>query len=160
MSITIPTYGADGQRLRNYPLRSIEWMLSLDEVVVQRNRKGSIVCAHLRAEGGALTILDSAYMGQHYSFDERLPSGRSAWRHSPLLQRADRKNLMSEGFNSEQVDRFVRRTFRAVPLSCMSRTRLEGPPTPAKVVSIDSFRKRGLENSRPVEFDSENRRAA
>ena len=155
---TVPTYAADGRRLRSYTLEAIERLLQLDLIAVQRNRAGRIVTAHFRDGGGANPIRNSAHMGQNYSFEEMLPSGNSAWKHSDLFRdKRDRQTLYDDAYGDvAAIDLFVRGIFRAVPLSCMSRP--ETPTSPAKVVSIDTGRKRKAPTTaRPIEFDSERR---
>ena len=138
---TIPTYSADGQRRRGYSPEAIERLLSLHLVVVQRNRKGAIAVAMFRPTSGANPIQPTAHMGTKYSFLERLDDGNHAWALHGL-----------PASDHRDADLFVRAIFRAVPLSCMTRTK-----APAKVVNIAEFRRRKA--ARPIEFDSERRAA-
>lgn len=169
MPTTVPTYSADGKRLRNYSLASIESLLVSDRVAVERNRKGEITCATMRPADKSNPILKSAHMGQSYSFLQNLPSGHRAWSHSRLL---DESELTSEGI--ADAEKFVRDIFFAVPASV---SRIEKPLAPvisieeyrnrskrlAPVVCIDAFRVRRHASmkrasaARPIEFDSERR---
>ena len=157
---TIPTYAADGRRLRNYPLLQIENLLTSGAVRVDRNRRGEIKAANfLPVSGSAANI--SAFMGQTYSFHEHLPSGHRAWKHSSLFRGSVRELLDADASERER-DEFVRNIFRAVPLSVMAASAdvATPAPKPAKVISIDSYRKkRPAVSARPIEFDSERRAA-
>lgn len=147
---TVPTYATDGRRLRRYTLEAIERLETLDLVAVQRNRKGRIVAAHFRGLDGANPIQNNAHMGQSYSFEQHLASGRTAWKHRKLIQDG---RMLETLFGETPDDRaeaelFIRAIFRAVPLSCMKGNELKKP---AKVVSIEAGRKPA---PRPLEFDS------
>jgi hypothetical protein len=100
----IPTYDADGTRLRSYSPAAIERLVSLNRVV-PTIRRGRIVCATFRERDGSNPLRHSAHMGQRYSFDELLPSGHHAWKHKSLPKDASE-------------DLFVRAIFRGVALSC------------------------------------------
>ena len=155
----IPTYAANGQRIRDYTETAIARLLSLDLVVVERGRRNKIRCAHLRPQGGANPLRRTAHTGTYYSFEEPLPSGHFVWKHRPLLQRQDVAQLLGEPIESEaELDRFLQSIFRAVPLSVMKKPSVSVMKKPSvKVVSI-SRRKRPAR--RPVEFDSQDRLAA
>lgn len=154
---TVPTYAADGRRLRSYTLEAIERLVKLDLVAVQRNRHGRIVLANFRPVDGANPIRTTAHLGTKYSFNEHLPSGLTAWKHRALLrdERALAATLGELADDPADADLFIRRVFRAVPLSCLTQS--EGAP--AKVVSIDAGRRKRKASgtARPVEFDSERR---
>jgi hypothetical protein len=46
----IPTYGADGLRRRNHSLETVLFLESRETVVLQRTRKGEVVCARFSGE--------------------------------------------------------------------------------------------------------------
>jgi hypothetical protein len=145
---SIPTYSAEGRRLRDYSVAKVEDLLSRSMVVVERKRNGHIKCAHLRPSSGASPVRKTAHMGQHYSFKERLPNGRRAWNHSKMLVRSDIEGLIGKPIDVEDTELFIRAVFRAVPLSIMPRRK-----TPA-LLAKDARRKG---HNRPVEFDSQGR---
>lgn len=152
--MTIPTYAADGRRLRSYTPSAVARLISLDQIVVECNRKGKIVCATFRPASGANPIRKTAHLGQHYSFREALPSGHHCWKHSNVLTRREAGELAGHDLEKVEGDRFIRTVFWAVPLSILQR---QEKATAAKMVSIDRGRKPRV--SRPVEFDSEMRAA-
>jgi hypothetical protein len=137
----IPTYAADGRRLRDYPESSIQRLLALDKVTVTYKRKGKIACAFFRPLDGANPLRRSAHVGTRYSFEEPLPSGHFAWKHRRLLQSQEIEELLGEPVEDERhLDLFVRSIFRAVPLSVM-RTTPPSPTAPASnVISIEAGR--------------------
>ena len=165
---TIPTFSADGKRLRNYSLASIEKLLEQDRMAVERNRAGKITCATMRPADRSNPIATTAHMGQSYSFLEHLPSGHCAWSHSRLL---DASEATAEGIADAEA--FVRNVFMQVPNSIAAVERKLAP-----VICIDEFRRKAkrlapvicIENfrekrkrvgtSRPIEFDSRVRLAA
>ena len=132
----IPTYAADGRRLRDYSLAAIERLESLSLVVVRR-LNGRIRCALFRGLMGANPLRATAHAGTRYSFLRRSGEVR-LWEHAPLVQRQEIEALF-EGARSVEdarlLDRFVRAIFLAVPLSC-----LVSPRRAANVVSIDEGR--------------------
>ena len=176
----IPTYAADGARLRNLSLPAVEHLLSINDVIVRRDKAGNIKRAQFievltpgpQKENGSL-------VGQTYSYLQNLPSGHRAWRFSELLCSESKEQLSAEGLEKEDIERFLMATFRAVPLSCMSAVASPGPEIKAKaktakspkVVSIGEFeRKRKTirllarasyrgPKLRPIEFDSQRRAA-
>jgi hypothetical protein len=87
----------------------VERLLSLSLIAVKRNRRGEIVCIHFRPRDGANPLQASCTMGQRYSFLERVGDGR-CWAHKRMLAPPD-----------EERDLYLRRVFRAVPLSIFRR---------------------------------------
>lgn len=165
---TVPTYAVDGRRLRSYTLEAIERLLQMDLVAVQRNRAGRIVTAHFRDGEGANPIRATAHLGTKYSFNQHLPSGRTAWKYRALMrdERALAASLGEIADDPVDADLFIRRVFRAVPLSCIKRTSApESLPAgkqftgSVKVVSIETARakRKAPAAARPIEFDSERR---
>lgn len=135
----IPTFAADGKRLRAYSPDAIERLLSLSLVVVIRNRKGRILRAHFRPTDGANPLRASCNMGQRYYFLEHV-GDHKVYSHTPLIAAEDAAEL--NGQTPEELDRYIRNIFRAVPLSVMQQ-RVAPTPTPkAKVVDIGEYRKR------------------
>lgn len=137
----IPTFSADGSRVRAQFLSKVEAFLAAGAMVVRRNRKGKITCAQYRVQiDGANPLRRSAHVGTRYSWLEHVgeDSPYRAWRHRNLLQSQYVEVLMGQPVdNPEDIDLFVRAVFRAVPLSCMKRP----ARTPlAPVIPIDSFR--------------------
>jgi hypothetical protein len=160
VSQKIPAYAPDNStRRRSYSLEAIERFLALDLVVAIRGRKGKILRVYFRETDGGNPLRTSAHMGQAYSYNQPLPNGRHAWKHRKLVRdERDLAALFGEPPDDPvEADLYVRAIFWAVPLSCMTQPTPEDPtpPTPAKVVSIDSARRK-----RPVEFDSQWRQAA
>jgi hypothetical protein len=149
----IPTFASDGRRLRAYSLQAIERLLSLSLVVVRHNRRGQIVCAHFRPQDGSNPLRATANMGQRYYYLEHV-GDRRVYAHTPLISRQDLEELKDTASTPEELDRYVRNIFRAVPLSCMERCPRCGEPLndemghmcprkhPAKVVNIESYRRR------------------
>lgn len=150
----IPAYAPDNStRRRSYSLEAIERFLALDLVVAIRGRKDKILRVYFREPDGGNPLRASGRMGTKYSFDQTLPSGRSAWKHRELVcDERDLAALFGEPPDDPvEADLYVRAIFQAVPISCMTQPQ---SPTPAKVISIDAGRK-----ARPIEFDSERRAA-
>lgn len=148
--IKIPTFASDGRRLRAYSLEAIERLLSLSLVVVRRNRHGRIVCAHFRPQDGSNPLRATANMGQRYYFLEHV-GDRRVYAHTPLVPPQDvRDNCESP----EELDRYVRNVFRAVPLSCMEQPPRKDPAIrvpggnastgcpETKAVNIEHYRRR------------------
>lgn len=166
VSQKIPAYAPDNQtRRRSYSLEAIERFLALDLVVAIRGRKGKILRVYFREADGGNPLRTSAHMGQAYSYEHHLPSGRSVWKHRKLVRdERDLAALFGEPPDDPvEADLFVRAIFRAVPLSCIQHEQAPEPPkkTPggAKVIPIDSARRK-KPAKRPAEFDSEWRKAA
>jgi hypothetical protein len=130
----IPTYAADGRRLRNYSPDEINHLLSLSLVVVRRNQRGQIRVAQFRGQGGANPLRRTAHLGTRYAF---LGEAR-VWKHRRLLQSQDVEYLFGEPDNLAEAELFVQAVFRAVPLSCLKREK----PAKAKVIPIDARTKR------------------
>ena len=156
---TIPIYSADGTRLRNRTAASIEQLLADGKIVVERNRRGRIVCATFHpAQSAALVIRKKPHAGQTYSYSQTLPSGRKAWRFSALIAAEDLEDLSWQGVSPAEADCYVRSLFLTVSTSITVEQAPVNPPAKsrprAEVVCITTKRKR------PVEFDSEYRRAA
>lgn len=119
----IPTYSADGSRLRPYTASAIAHLLSLSAIVVRKNRAGSIVVAQFRSASGAHPMRNSALCGTRYSFLERIHESRM-WSHRVLVPRPSLEELeeLAGKVNDEAArESFVRSIFNAVPLSCLVR---------------------------------------
>lgn len=141
----VPTFRADGRRVRDYSMEAIARLLALGMIVIARSRKGRITCAQFKSDAGANPLVKSAHMGQQYSYEQALPSGHYAWRHREMIQRQDVEMLFGERPESKrELDLYVRAIFRAVPLSCLRSTPEPAASSPvparAKVVSITSGR--------------------
>jgi hypothetical protein len=125
--MSIPTYSADGKRLRDYSLSAIQSLFQQGRVTLEHGRKGRICRAYFRATDsqqnavGTNPIVKRPHAGTHYSFVGQVGSAR-LWQFQELPD--------------------SREPFRAVERSVTLR-RL------APVIAIDSFRKR---SKRPVEF--------
>jgi hypothetical protein len=185
VSYSVPTFAADGRRLRNRTPESIEHLLALSLVVVERGRKDRIRAAFFRPTDGATPVKPRAHMGTKYSYNEHLPSGHTAWKHRRLLQSQQLEELLGiPQASDEDLDRFLQSVFRAVQLSCMVSCFDQKPEmTPASeqrkaksnlvaissakkknnVVSITSSKSAGAKvhvlPARPLEFDSQLRAA-
>ena len=164
---TIATYAADGSRLRDYPLSSIEYLLAKDAITVRRNVRGEIRKAFFRPTLNTSALLKTAHLGQSYSYEQLLPSGHHAWKHREFITPEQVLELENEGIEATDVERFIQQTFCAVKLSVLARS----TKLPANVVAIDAFpekraavRKLGRKKLtgrivRPIEFDSQRRAA-
>lgn len=120
MDYQIPTFAADGRRLRPYSVGQIERLLARDAVVVRRNARGKILCAQFRAINGANPLRGSIHMGTVYSFEQHV-NDSYVWSHRRLLQSQEVESLMGEPVEDlETLDRYLRNIFAAVPLSCAS----------------------------------------
>lgn len=146
-------FASDGRRLRDYSLRAVELLLAISRVVVERNKRGEILCATFRPLSGANPLSKSAHMGQRYSYAQPLADGHYAWRHRELIGERDIEALFGELTEHELESRelFIRAVFRAVPLSILRRPGVK-KSTPARVFSIEAGRSRA--SRRPIEFDS------
>jgi hypothetical protein len=115
----VPTYAADGRRLRDYVPSAVEHLFKLSLVVVRRNKSGRVVLAQFRGVGGANPLRATALAGTRYSFIERLHESR-CWSHRRLLPREAVENLLGKPVeDAVTLDRYLRAIFRAVPLSVM-----------------------------------------
>jgi hypothetical protein len=114
----IPTFAADGRRLRNSSPEAVERLLAREQIVVRRNRRGRIICAQFREDNGANPLRKTAHMGTHYSFEEHV-NDCYVWRHKPLPQPQTAARMMGEEVEDERlIDRYIRRIFQNVALSC------------------------------------------
>lgn len=120
----IRTYSSDGLRLRDYSESAIEKLAALGRVIVTFRVLASgerrMACATFCPQNGS-RIRASAHMGQTYSFREKLPNGSRAWKHADLLSPASIRKLAGKPLELEEIDLYLRRVFRAVPLSCLSK---------------------------------------
>lgn len=166
MERQIATFSPSGGPLRRYSLSAIERLLSMDRVVVKRNHHGRIVEAIFRQADGASPVRATAHLGTAYSFEEPLPSGHYAWRHRALVRdESSLEALFGELPDDRQdAELYVKAIFRAVPLSCMARPKPLTPPTktPGKVLPFAAGKRKpkAAAASRPLEFDSQWRKAA
>jgi hypothetical protein len=163
----IRIYASNGTRLRDRSLASITTLAEQGRIAVSRNRRGTITCAQFISEpGGINKIRATAHMGQAYSFPQSLPSGHKTWKHRSLLQSQEIETIFGEPVEDQKVlDLYLRSIFRRVALDCIADPKPAPTPTPANVFNIADYanrRKRtvGAGVSRPIEFDSERRRAA
>jgi hypothetical protein len=135
----IPAYTANGLRLRNYSLRAIEACLAMTPpaVVVKRNKRTGLITSaqfmplprNSSAVDGKEPIKKHAHMGQRYSFHQPVDTnGHRAWRFSKFLTPLDMQ--LDPGVTSEDIERWLQKIFRAVPLSCLpiESTGRTGPP--------------------------------
>jgi hypothetical protein len=115
---SIPTFAADGRRLRNYSPEAIERLLIRGMIVVRRNKRGRIICAQFREDNGANPLRQTAHMGSNYSFEEHCGDAY-VWQHKPLMKPQTAARLMGEEVEDERiVDRYVRAIFQNVAISC------------------------------------------
>jgi hypothetical protein len=111
----IPTYGADGLRRRNHSLETL-FLESRETVVLQRTRKGEVVCA--RFCGASYTPSRTRVnAGTRYSYLERI-GGHRGWTHRrlPRIPVACAQELTNKEFAAE-LDYQRRLAFRAVQVS-------------------------------------------
>lgn len=134
----VPTYSPDGRRWRNTTRAVAEIWADNGIVVVTRNRKGEIVCVHFREPDGANPLRHTAHMGQRYVRRRKTADGTlTYWEFAPILTASDHQALRdSFGGSKQELEAYLQRIFRAVPLSCMPQAGPPPPKTPAKVVSI------------------------
>jgi hypothetical protein len=141
----IPTYAANGLRLSDSSIERAKRLLRMGYAAARYDRRGNLRVIQCISDVGRDKLRATAHMGQHYASLQTLPSGARAWKHNKLIQD---ERLLETLFgekpdNLKQADLFVRAIFRAVPISCMGRTKSEPPESgPAKVISIDAGRKR------------------
>jgi hypothetical protein len=164
----IRTYAANGARLRDRSLESVETLEALGKVAVRRSKRGTITVCQFRSEpNGANPIAKTAHLGQVYSFRQELPSGHRVWKHRALVQSQAVEALFGEPAEDPQaLDTFVRSVYLHVALSVITEPAPRTPPTPAKVVNIAGYaarrrpsdKKARRDAPRPIEFDSQLRR--
>lgn len=91
----IPTYGADGKRMRDYPLGACLRLEAAQRMLLQRNRRGEVTCAHYRQRAGGAAAVEAEPRTQSVSSVrlELLPGGRrmywlrglpKSWSHEPI----------------------------------------------------------------------------
>lgn len=134
--MSIKTFAADGRRLRSHSFESVARLEQLKLVIVQRNRKGDILCAHFY--GQTRTPLTSRLKaGTRYSYRELVGDGRRRWSHSKL-PRIPLSPALSDSEFAQELHIERAKAFAAV---CLSVTRMTEPEP---VVSIENFRPREL----------------
>lgn len=118
-TMPIPTFAADGRRLRPHTARALEHLYSLSRVVVRRNAKGRILVARYRDAEGGHPLRLSALGGTRYSSKNNTTK---VWEHKQLPTGDEAAAAMGEKVEDpKEVDLFVRAVFRAVPLSVMKQ---------------------------------------
>jgi hypothetical protein len=131
----IPTYAANGVRLRNRSLASIETCLHLTppRVVVKRNKRtGRITSAQFMplprdssAVDGKEEVRSRAPLGQRYSFRDAAINhgGHRPWRFCEFPTPGDmRRDPFVE---PADIEAWHQAMFRAVPLSCLAKETYE-----------------------------------
>jgi hypothetical protein len=168
----IKCYAANGSRLRDRSVASVETLASLGKVSVTRHRRtGTIIGCQFKSEAlGANPILKSAHMGQSYSFEQHLPSGHTCWKHRALLQSQAVEALFGDTVESRNaIDRYIKSVYMNVALSVIVESPRTAPAPAAsasnKVVNIADFehlrqpsQRKATGPARPIEFDSQLRR--
>ena len=141
----VPTFAANGKRLRNHSSAHVEQLELRGVAQLSRTPKGRIKACQFLTSLGANPVQKTASTGTVYSFYNRVGDAQ-LWEHRQMVQRQDVEALFGLPVErSQDLDLYLRGIFRAVPLSCM-RTEVIMPrpsKTPAKVVSIASGRKPG-----------------
>ena len=112
----IPTYSADGVRRRNHSLETVLFLESRKTVVLQRTRKGEVVCARFCGESYT-PIRTRVKAGTRYSYLEPI-GGHRGWTHSrlPRIPVARAQELTNKELAAE-LDYKRRLAFRAVQVS-------------------------------------------
>jgi hypothetical protein len=112
----ITTYGADGLRRRNHSLETVLYLESRKSVVLQRTRKGQVVCAHFYGNS-SIPIRTRLKTGTRYSYLEQI-GHRHGWVHSrlPRIPVACGQGLTNYELTAE-IDYERRLAFRAVQVS-------------------------------------------
>lgn len=139
----IPTYRANGERRRDYSREAVEKLEAAGRVIVERDPAGMIVAAQFRPEERPpVAPRLSIPTGTYYSYEEMVPAaGHAIWQHKDLKR--DAAHLVG----GVEVDDFLRRIFRAVPLSCMEQPVASGTAAVAEAVCLGP-RKRELDRKR------------
>ncbi len=142
----VPTFAANGKRLRNHSAAHVEQLEQRGVVQLSRTAKGRIKACQFLTGLGANPVQKTANTGTVYSFYNRVGDAQ-LWEHRQMVQRQDVEALFGLPVErGEDLELYLRGIFRAVPLSCMRTEAIIMPrpaKTPAKVVSIASGRKPG-----------------
>lgn len=121
----VQAYTADGRRFCSYSLETIERLLRLKKLLVQRNRKGAIVAAYFRQPDGASPVRKSPHLGSTYSFYKRVGQTH-VWQHKRLISPSELTRV--DGTLSEkQVERSLMEAFLGVPLSVLVSSHEQNP---------------------------------
>jgi hypothetical protein len=111
---TIPTYAANGARLRDRSLDSVLRLEELKKVALKRDRRGRVRGCQFLSDAGANPIRKSAHMGQRYSYMKRIGEHARIWQH-------------------RQLDNDLRGIFLRVALDCKPKPAPAAPgDTPAR----------------------------
>lgn len=136
----IPTYTADGARLRDYSLASIERLLEQERVTVQRAPTGVILCASFRPTDerqnplpGRNPVAKKVHRGTYYSSLKSDGNSR-VWQLHKLPTSRDFEHLYGRPRNRRESELFARAVFRSVERSVMREKT-------APVIAIDDFKK-------------------
>jgi hypothetical protein len=131
----IPTYAADGSRLRNRRLAKVLDLESRKQVVLRRNGKGKVQSAHF-CEKSRSPVQAQWKAGTRYSYEKK-----SRWTLAPL-PRMPVSPGQCPSERAEELDRERRKAFQAVPLSIVRQ--------PARVISIAAGKRAEREAKRPA----------
>lgn len=123
VSQRIPTYRASGEQRRDYSPEALEKLEAAGRVLIERDEQGRMIAAQFKPKPDPKpTVRLSIPTGTYYSFEEFVGSGYYAWAHKDLSR--DAAELV--GREAAEVDAFLQRIFRSVPLSCMASTEAAG----------------------------------
>jgi hypothetical protein len=119
--VTIPTYSADGTRLRDYSSAAVERLCNRGAMVVERNKRGRIVAATFRPDKAdrhsrSNPVRASIPVGTYYSYEESIADKYYVWQHRELVEARELRQLFGDGVEREA---FLRTVFLAVPVSCL-----------------------------------------
>jgi hypothetical protein len=133
---TVPTYIADGRRCRDYGLAACKRMEKLGMMVLERNRRGKIVCATFRPEEqDSYTrrnpLRQTIPTGSYHSREE-LIGNHWVWQFRPGITLNELSQVMGKRAECEDLDIFVRTVSRAVALSCINDPGKPRPDDAAK----------------------------
>src|SRR3954452_6607394 len=90
--VGIPTYSADGHRIRNHSLTAIERLLELRKILVKRNHRGVIVAANFLPQSSANPSRKSPHVGTQYSLLNRVGDVR-LWQHRNFFTQRELSEL-------------------------------------------------------------------
>lgn len=117
----IPAYAANGVRLRDFSLEAVWALLVYGRVEATTNRRGEIRRIDFLPIVVEADVDDTSYRGQTYSRQVDVDAGRSArsrvWEFRPLIPPQAQYDLYRDADSIEDVERFIRSIFVAVPLS-------------------------------------------
>jgi hypothetical protein len=149
----VPTYIADGRRCRDYTRAMCERLEKRGMMVLERNRRGKVVCATFRPEA-----LDSSTRrnptrptiptGTYHSREE-LIENHWVWQHRPRITLNELSQVMGERAECEDIETFLQTVARAVALSCIDDPAKPRPDAAGKAAIRCSLGDRKIRELKP-----------